>query len=172
MEALAEHTIPFAGLKEGAHAFDFVLGEAFFKATEMEEYEMGGDVNAHVDLDISEHLLIAQISVSGYLNVPCDHCNAPMRQPVKGDQRQIFKLTTETGIDDEELVALDVSAHEVNLTHYFFECIALHLPIRHVHPTGQCDPEVDQAFQNINVDPEPEPDPRWNVLQDLKNKKN
>jgi uncharacterized protein len=170
MEALAEHTIHFSGLKDGEHLFDFVLGEAFFVATGMEEYEMGGEVNAHVKFDKSEHLLVTNISVSGFLNVPCDHCNAPMRQPVKGEQRQIFQLTAETDIDDEELVALDLHAHEVNLSHYLFECITLHLPIRHVHPKGQCDPEVDAAFQQINVDPEPDPDPRWDALKALKKK--
>jgi uncharacterized metal-binding protein YceD (DUF177 family) len=87
---------------------------------------------------------------------------------VKGDQRQIFKLTDEQEMDDEELVALDVHAHEVNLSHYLFECISLHMPIRHVHPEGQCDPEVEEAFNRIKVDEEPEPDPRWDALRALK----
>lgn len=170
MEALAEHTIHFSGLAEGEHMFDFLLAEPFFTATGMEEYELGGEVNAHVDLDRSEHLLVANISVSGYVTVPCDHCNAPMQQPVAGAQRQIFKLTGEEGVDDDELVSLDTYAHEVNLTHYFFECITLHVPIRHVHPEGKCDPEVDQAFQEIKVEHAPDPDPRWDALKALKKK--
>ncbi len=172
MEALPEHTIQFSGLKDGAHAFDFTLGNEFFQATGVEEYEQGGAVQAHVDLDKSEHLLVANIHVDGYINLACDHCNALMRQPVKGDQRQIFKLTEETGIEDEELVALSVHASEVNLTHYLFECISLHLPARHVHPPGQCDPEVDAALNNIRVENEPEPDPRWDALKALKDRKN
>lgn len=172
MEALREHTIQFSGLKDGAHAFDFILSTDFFHATGMEEFELGGAVNAHVDLDKSEHLLVANIHVEGYVTMPCDHCNAPMRQPVNGDQRQIFKLTSETGIEDEELVALDLHASEVNLTHYLFECITLHLPIRHVHPPGQCDPEVDSALDQIKVEHHPGPDPRWDALKALKEKKN
>lgn len=172
MEALREHTIKFAGLKDGAHAFDFTLGDAFFQATGMEEYALGGAVNAHVALDKSEHLLVTNITVDGYVNMPCDHCNEPMRQPVKGEQRQIFKLTEETGIEDEELVALDVHASEVNLTHYLFECISLHLPFRHVHPPGQCDPAVEAALKNIHVENEPTPDPRWEALNALKERKN
>jgi uncharacterized protein len=172
MEALPEHTIQFSGLKDGSHTFEFTLGTPFFHATGMEEYELGGNVKAKVDLDKSEYLLVANIHVDGYVTMPCDHCNARMDQPVSGDQRQIFKLTDEQGIDDEELVALDVHAHEVNLTHYLFECISLHMPIRHVHPEGQCDPEVDQAFQRIKVDHDPEPDPRWDALKALKDTPN
>ena len=95
-----------------------------------------------------------------------------MRQPVFGEQRQIFKLSHEQEVDDEELVSLDVHAHEVNLTHYLFECITLHLPIRHVHPEGQCDPEVDEVFKQIEVDEDPEPDPRWDALKALKDTDN
>lgn len=170
MDALKDHTIHFAGLKDGSHEFDFVLDDAFFKATGVEEYE-GGHVKVKVNMDKSEHMLVCNIHVDGFLTLPCDHCNALMEQPVKGDQRQIFKLTHETGVEDEELVELGEHASDVNLTHYFFECISLHLPIRHVHPEGQCDPEVDQALSRIQVDHEPMPDPRWKALEALKNKK-
>lgn len=171
MEALPEHSIQFSGLKDGSHTFSFALGEAFFKATGMEEYEQGGDVKAEVTLDKSEHLLVTNIHVDGHLNTTCDHCNAPMRQPVKGDQRQIFQLTGEGDVDDEELVSLEVDAHELNLTHFLFECIALHLPIRHVHPEGQCDPDVEEALNQVKVE-EPSPDPRWDALKTLKDREN
>lgn len=169
MEPLHEHTIAFSGLKDGTHEFRFQLGDAFFQATGVEEF-MGGDVKAEVTLDKSDHLLVTNIHVDGFINMLCDHCNGPMKQKVKGDQRQIFKLTDEEGVEDEELVGLGANAHEVNLTHYLFECISLHLPIRHVHPAGQCDPEVDNALKNIQVEHEPVPDPRWEALKALKNK--
>ncbi len=169
MEAMSEHTIPFSGLKDGAHAFDFLLNDAFFKATGVEEY-LGGKVKAHVDMDKSEHLLVTTIHVDGKVAMLCDHCNAPMQQLVKGDQRQIFKLLDEEDGDDDELVTIGPRAHEVSLTHYFFECISLHMPIRHVHPKGQCDPEVDGALKKIQLEHEPVPDPRWEALKALKNK--
>ncbi|HEY0977385.1 MAG TPA: DUF177 domain-containing protein [Flavobacteriales bacterium] len=170
MEPLLEHTIAFAGLKDGHHEFHFVLGDAFFAATGVEDF-LGGEVDAEVRLDKSEHLLVTLITVDGHIRMRCDHCDGEMQQPVKGEQRQIFKLTHEEGFeDDDELVGLDPSANEINLTHYFFECISLHLPIRHVHPAGQCDPEVESALSKIQVDHEPETDPRWEALKALKNK--
>jgi len=168
MEPLHEHTIAFSGLKDGAHEFRFMLREPFFAATGVEEF-LGGEVAAEVRLDKSEHLLVTNIHVDGHIKMLCDHCNSLMQQPVKGDQRQIFKLADED-VEDEELVGLGANAHEVNLTHYLFECISLHLPIRHVHPPGQCDPEVDNALKNIQVEHEPVPDPRWEALKALKNK--
>lgn len=168
MEPLHDHTIAFSGLKDGLHEFHFVLGDAFFRATEVEDF-LGGEVNAEVRLDKSEHLLVATMNVDGHIRMHCDHCDGEMQQPVQGEQRQIFKLTFEEGFeDDDELVGMDPSATEVNLTHYLFECISLNLPARHVHPAGQCDPEVESALDRIQVDQEPEPDPRWEALKALK----
>ncbi|MGV9014101.1 MAG: YceD family protein [Flavobacteriales bacterium] len=170
MEALAEHTIAFNGLNDGRHAFEFTLGDAFLEATGVEEF-LGGTVHADVELDKSTHLLVTNITVDGHIRMLCDRCNAPMDQPVEGTQRQIFKLTEEEESDDDELVSIDPNAHEINLTHYLFECISLHLPIRHVHPEGQCDPEVEDALEKVQVH-EADPDPRWSVLKDLKTKEN
>lgn len=169
MEALREHTIAFTGLKDGAHEFDFELGEAFFQAAHEEEFE-GGQVAATVRLDKSSTLLVANIHLNGTVSVRCDHCNAPMDLPIAGDQRQIFQLHGEGDTDDDELVILGDRDHSINLTHYFFECLRLALPVRHVHPPGQCDPEVDAALSKLAIDHEPAPDPRWAALNQLKNK--
>ena len=67
-------------------------------------------------------------------------------------------------------MSLDSRAHSINLTHYIYECLRLALPIRHVHPAGQCDPEVEQVLNKLEVDHDPHPDPRWEVLKDLKDK--
>ncbi|MEO5584019.1 MAG: DUF177 domain-containing protein [Flavobacteriales bacterium] len=168
MEALSEHTIPFSGLNDGTHEFDFVLGPEFFTATGVEEF-LGGEAAVHVTLEKNSYFLVTLIHVDGYIDMLCDHCNAPMQQPIKGDQRQIFKLSEENETDDDELVSIDPKANEINLTHYIFECISLHLPIRHVHPDDECDPEVVVALEKVQVH-EPTPDPRWAVLKDLKNK--
>lgn len=167
MEALSEHTIAFSGLKDGSHAYDFMLGADFFRASGVEDY-LDGKVSVKVTLEKSMYLLVTLIHVDGYIEMLCDHCNAPMHQPVEGDQRQIFKLTEENETDEDELVSIDPNAQEINLTHYIFECISLHLPIRHVHLPEDCDPEVADALEIIQVNHEP--DPRWAVLNELKHK--
>ena len=170
MDPMQDHTIAFTGLKDGRHVFHFDLDDRFFAAAQQEEFE-GGKLAVEVTLDKTPQMLVAVIHVDGTVTVHCDHCNGLMEQPVKGEQRQIFQLEAGDAEDeDEELVFLDPQAHEINLTHYFFECIALHLPARRVHPQGQCDPEVDSALGTRSQEHEPVPDPRWAVLNDLKKK--
>ncbi|MFN3875912.1 MAG: YceD family protein, partial [Flavobacteriales bacterium] len=101
----------------------------------------------------------------------CDHCAHPFDLPLVGDQRQIFQLHGEPADDDEELVVLDPRAHSIGLTHYIYECLRLALPVRHVHPEGQCDPEVDALLARHAPTPEHAPDPRWSALNTLKHKR-
>lgn len=170
MEPLHEHTIAFSGLKDGAHEFVFELGDAFFQAAAEEAFD-GGAVTATVQMDKSPTLLVVNLHVRGPVSVRCDRCNGPLQVALKGDQRQIFKLTDDEGIDDDELVAIGSQAHSVNLTHYLYECVRLTLPARNVHAPGQCDPEVEAVLNRHIVDQEPAPDPRWDALKELQNKR-
>jgi len=169
MEALKEHTIAFSGLADGAHEFKFNLDPEFYTATGDEDLN-GGQVTVDVKLEKSNTLLVADMHLKGTLALHCDRCDGPLDFPIDGKQQQIYRLTGEDDFEDDELVSLDSRAHSINLTHYIYECLRLALPIRHVHPTGQCDPEVEQVLNKLEVDHDPHPDPRWEVLKDLKDK--
>lgn len=167
MDALKEHTIPFSGLKDGVHEFRFELAEAFFAGTQDEDLE-GGLLEAIVTLTKSPSLLVAEMHIEGPVRMRCDRCAAPMELQVSADQRQIFQLNAEEDLDSDEVVGLPPGEHSINLTHYLYECLRLALPIRHVHPPGQCDPEVEAVLERLAVDQEPAPDPRWDALKNLK----
>lgn len=167
MDALQEHTINFSGLADGEHEFQFLLEQDFFDATGEEDLE-GGSLTVDVLLDKSPTLIVVNLHMTGPVALRCDRCNGPLELPVDGKQRQIFRFTTDEEYDDDELVGLDPSEHSINLTHYFYECLRLALPIRHVHASGQCDPEVEQVLSKLIVENEAHPDPRWEVLNELK----
>lgn len=170
MEPLQEHTIAFSGLKDGAHRFTFELADAFFAAVAEEDLE-GGRVVADVDMDKGSTMLVVNMHLKGPVGVRCDRCNGPLEIVVQGEQRQIFRLTDEEDLDDDELVAIGSQAHSVNLSHYLYECLRLALPSRHVHAPGQCDPEVEAVLGRLAVDHEAHPDPRWDALKELQNKR-
>jgi len=171
MDALKEYTIQFTGLKDGSHEFRYELGDAFFQAASDEEIQ-GGEVLMTVQLDKSPTMLVAGMHARGAVRVHCDHCNGLMAFPIGGEQRQVFHLNGRTRFEEDadDVVGLDPDESEVNLTHYFYECIRLSLPIRRVHPEGQCDPDVEQAMRSHEVEHEHAPDPRWAALNALKKK--
>ena len=84
MEALKEHNIPFTGLKDGQHQFQFELGKAFFDATGEEEFH-GGDMHVDVTLDKTPTMLVNHIQVDGTVGTTCDHCNGALDLRVKGE---------------------------------------------------------------------------------------
>ncbi len=170
MEAIKEHTINFTGLKDGQHEFHFELDQDFFDATGEEEME-GGHIAVYVTLDKSPNMLVTHIQEDGRVELRCARCNGPLTHQVQCDQRQIFRLALEEESDDDELVVLDPSAYSINLTHYIYECLRLSLPIRPVHPPGECDPEVLKALNEHVNEHEHVPDPRWDALKELKNKR-
>jgi uncharacterized metal-binding protein YceD (DUF177 family) len=170
VEAQKDHIIEFTGLKDGPHDFVFDLGADFFTAAAEDDFQ-GGDVRAMVHMEKSPTMLVTDIHVEGQVQVVCDHCGSPMDLSLSGDQRQIFHLTEEEQFDDEELVALGPAAHSVELTHYFYECLRLAVPARHVHAPGECDPEAEAVLARLHVENTPGPDPRWAALNNLKNKR-
>lgn len=171
MDAIKEHSIVFGGLKDGAHEFSYLLEDAFFSAAHDEELE-GGTVKMDVHLEKTPTMLVVSMRADGEVRLHCDHCNGPMSFPVKGTEQQIFQLNGRDRFeeDDDEVVGLDPDDNEINLTHYFYECVRLALPIRRVHPEGQCDPEVERALRARSVEHEHGPDPRWEALNHLKKK--
>lgn len=171
VDKLREYTIAYSGLKDGSHAFAFDLDPAFFEAAADEEMP-AGDMHVDVELEKSATMLVANIHAMGVLHTTCDHCNAPLELPLEGRQRQVFHLTGrqwEAGNENDEVVGLEPTDTEVDLTHYIYECMRLALPLRHAHAPGHCDPEVERALGALNTEHEPVPDPRWNVLDQLKN---
>ena len=167
VEALKEHTIEFAGLKDGLHDFRFTLDDAFFAAAEDEEIH-GGACEAEVQLDKNPNLLVADLRVNGAVRLDCDHCNAPMDQPVEARLRQVYHLNGRQQFDgDDDVIGLDPSDHAIHLSHPLYECIRLALPARRVHPKGGCDPAVDAILNGQHASPSGE-DPRWSALNALK----
>jgi uncharacterized protein len=169
MDALQDHTIHFTGLNNGLHAFQFDLDNAFFKAAADEELE-GGKAQAMVQLDKNPSMLVADIRITGTVDVLCDHCNAPLDYPVDGHLREVFHMNGRQNFEgDDQVIGLDPDDHAINLSHSFYECIRLALPIRRVHSAGQCDPIVDALLaRQQQQDPNTGTDPRWAALNALR----
>ena len=167
MQALKDHSIEFVGLKDGLHDFRFVLDDAFFAAAADEELH-GGACTVDVKLDKNPTLLVADLHIAGTVRMDCDHCNAPLDQPVDGNLRQVYHLNGRQRFDgDDDVIGLDPADHAIQLSHPMYECLRLALPARRVHAPGGCDPAVDSILNEQHAGPAGN-DPRWSALNALK----
>lgn len=116
------------------------------------------------------------IQCTGEVEVLCDYCTQPFMIPISGEQTFVVKLGNEEGdAVDEDIIYLPVQEHEIDIASYIYEVIILSLPLKRVHPEGECDPEMVKSIENYAASTEKENedvDPRWEALKDLKNKLN
>jgi uncharacterized metal-binding protein YceD (DUF177 family) len=182
MRKLAAFTIPFVGLKQGSHGFDYQVDKEFFEHFEYEDFN-DADVKVKLVLEKKPTMLELTFAASGVVNVNCDLTNEPYDQPVEGDLRLVVKFGDELNEDNEELLILPHGEYQVNVAQYIYELIVLSVPLKRVHPgvlDGSLESEVLEKLEELSPKEAREPnekeneediDPRWNKLKNLLNDK-
>ncbi|MCC5924313.1 MAG: DUF177 domain-containing protein [Crocinitomicaceae bacterium] len=188
MQETTNFDLLFEGLKVGKHYFDYDVGKVFFA-----NLDDIGISNAalcvRLELDKRETMMVAQFAIEGEVTVACDRCTADMQQQLELVEQIVFKFSDEMS-EDENL--FNIASHEfkVDLAPIVFELILANMPIRNVHPVGECDEEMMKALEkfgvieyddedddeefneeaNEEIDDSEQIDPRWSALKNLKNK--
>jgi uncharacterized protein len=157
-----EYIVPFTGLKDGKHLFEFEIGDAFFADIEYSMIE-SGKVHVEMELDKNPNMLTTRFNLEGTVETTCDRCNDPMEVDIQGNFRLVFKFGNELS-DNEELIVLPPEAHELELAPFLYEFITISLPARKVHPEGECNEEMVELISKYSVhyeDEEEYSDEEW-----------
>lgn len=174
MNYLSLYTIPFSGLKEGNHLFDFSAEQRFFAGFEESEIKRGS-VSIQVDLEKRSTYLRLLFSLEGEVELICDRCLEPYMQPLQSEFPMLVKFSETETDDGDEVIYIHPGSHQVEVAKLIYEFIVLSIPIRHVHPDGEdgeslCDPEMLRKLDELRAPelPDHEPvDPRWNDLRKI-----
>lgn len=159
-ESTNEFIIPFVGLKIGTHRYEFNIDKSFFEGV---EDTLIDDANVLIELafEKKETMMIAEFSLSGTVNTPCDRCNDPMEVNIHGDYRIVYKFGTEIS-EDENLIILHPETYELNISAPIYELLVISLPARKIHPEGECNEEVMGLYNKYIVNAnEPDEDDEW-----------
>lgn len=176
MKANKEFLIPFAGLKQGKHQFEFQINKTFFEAFDFDEYN---DANIKVDLVLDKKITMLELSFkhSGTVNVPCDISNEDFDLPVKGKLDLIVKFGDEYNDDNDEMLILPHGEYQVDVAQYIYEMIVLSVPLKREHPgikDGTVAADIVEKLNELAPSEEPKEeekstDPRWDELKKLLN---
>jgi len=141
--------IPFVGLKQGKHEFQFEVTDTFFETF---EYSIIQEGDLHVDftLDKKDTMMVGEFQLNGHVNTSCARCNDPMEVPIEGEFRLVYKFGTEP-TEDETLVIVFPEEFEINIKHSILEFINVLVPARAVHPEGECNEEMLDHLSNYIV---------------------
>jgi uncharacterized protein len=174
-----QYIIPFRGLKDGEHKFEFDFDKLFFEKHEVLEAR-DGVIKAEALLYKKPQLLTLSISIAGFIQVQCDRCLDYFNLPIAYDCRLIIKFSENIAESTDEIWIIHPSENEIDLEQYFFECIGLSIPLQKIHPLNKdgrsgCNSDmlsiIEEHLSATDKDAE-EIDPRWNKLKDLLNDNN
>ncbi|WP_055436147.1 YceD family protein [Lacinutrix algicola] len=175
MKPLKEFTIPFVGLKEGKHQFDFNIENKFFEYFGYEDFNSS---NLKVDVDFVKKstLLELHFEVSGTVNVNCDVTNEPYDQSIENAFDLVVKFGEEYNDENIDILIISHGEYEINIQQYVYELIVLAMPTKRIHPgieDGTLDSDILERLEELSPkekdikEDQEETDPRWNTLKKL-----
>lgn len=175
MKQLKEFTIPFVGLKQGEHHFDFKIDNTFFSNFEYDEFN-DAEVKAKATLVKKSNGLEFFFNIIGYVNVNCDLSNEPYNQPVEGDHHLVVNFGDALNDEDDTLLIVPHGTYEINIQQYLYELVILSLPAKRIHPgveDGTLNSDILEKLKELTpkdieeISSENEIDPRWDELKKL-----
>ena len=173
MKRHKEFEIPFTGLKQGRHHFEYQIDQTFFEAFEYDEFR-ACSVKVDATLDKMSTMMEMAIEVNGHVNLLCDISGEPFDQPLSGNLELVIKFGEEFNNEDDEILILPHGAHEFNIAQYLYELIVLSVPSKRIHPgveDGSLQSEALKKLKELHPkegkETSEETDPRWDALRDL-----
>lgn len=169
MNHLKQFIIPFSGLKEGRHEYNFLIDQDFFECFEYSEIHIG-NIEFAFTLHKQSTMLTLEFDFQGNAQVMCDRCATPFNLPLQGKKHIHVKFDSVAYEKSNEVVVIPENSYEIDISHFIYEFITLALPVKKTHPNEACDKEITDRLEQfqINTDQTSKPDPRWEMLKDIK----
>ena len=169
------YQIPFVGLKDGVHLYEFEITEAFFVSYDSAQLS-SCDIKSVITLTkLDQNSMTLAFSFNGWMHVSCDRCMVPLKEQLERNYQVQVKLTDDESLlntDEVDILYLPASSSVLELDQLFYEYLHLSIPI-----TTNCD---DKGFKEMPCDTqiltflngqknkEKSADPRWAALEQLK----
>lgn len=170
MKVTNEFLIPYVGLKLGKHQFDYQISKSFFDHFQYDEFD-SANIKVDLVLEKQSNMLELNFKHKGTVNVPCDVTGESFDLPIKGKLKLIVRFGETYNDENEELLILPFGEHQIDVSQYIYEMIALSIPLKRVSPNAKNVNALDK-LKNIEVKDEEEIkeeeiDPRWAALKKL-----
>ena len=154
--------IPLNGLKQGRTRFSWKAGAEFFRNFDNKDIK-DAEILVDVEVEKSGTYLGIDAVVSVNLTVACDRCGADVSLPVRSRISQSIKFGTEpvsgeeivvSEEDERETVYLPEDGGELDMSQTVYDFACLALPMKKVHPDGECDPVALRFLSGEDFVPE------------------
>ncbi len=168
-----EYNIPFSGLKQGKHEFNYLIENTFFESFGYDEFN-ATNVSVTVILNKTSTMLELDFDAKGTVNVFCDVTGEPFDQPIASQMQMVVKFGEEYNDEDDEILVIPHGEHKVNVAQYVYEMLVLAVPQKRVHPgiaDGSLKSEALKRLEDLQPkeikEDKDKNDPRWDALKKL-----
>lgn len=146
-----DYSIRLAGMRDGIHHYEWLLaGEALTRdGNEL----IDGSVNIKATVEKRNTVLQLNLDLKGQVSVQCDRCLDSLTMDVNSTQRLLVLIGPEAYGDDEDadVMVLDAQEQEIDLSDALYDYVVLSLPMRRVHPEGQCSKAMENLLKEYIV---------------------
>ncbi|MGB7393163.1 MAG: DUF177 domain-containing protein [Pricia sp.] len=172
MRKQKEFSIPFTGLKQGKHHFEYSIDNAFFESFGYDEFN-GADIVLKIILKKMSTMLEFEMFAEGTVNVDCDLTSEPYDQPIAAELELVVKFGDDFNDEDDDILIIPHGSHQVNIAQYVYEMLVLAVPLKRIHPgvlDGSLQSEALKRLEELQPKEEKnteDSDPRWDELKKL-----
>lgn len=190
MGKYSNYKLVLKDLEVGSVDYSYQLNDAYFKLINDEESDVRrGKLTVDVKVTRLTTAFELIFDINGAVQVPCDRCLDDVSMEVDTNNKLIVKFGADYSEESDEIVIIPEEEGEINIAWFIYEFITLSLPMKHVHPAGQCNKVVssklrkhkatlsndedgdedDDDYDNDidDADDGGGNDPRWDALKDL-----
>jgi uncharacterized metal-binding protein YceD (DUF177 family) len=169
MKDLKEFNIPFVGLKEGKHLFQYKVDNTFFELYSYNEFEKSS-INVALEFVKKSTLFELNFTALGTVNVPCDVTNEYFDLEITATLPLVVKFGQEYNDENEEILILPHEVYQFSVAQFIYEMIVLGIPNKRVHPKVLDGTMETEALEQLEIKEEKTvetTDPRWDKLKNL-----
>ncbi|MDY7396004.1 DUF177 domain-containing protein [Aureibaculum sp. 2210JD6-5] len=167
------YVIPFKGLKESNHQFEFHIKKEFFDFYQYDDI-YNADVSVQLDFNKKSTLIELEFKANEIVELVCDLTNELYQEPIKAKLSLVIKFGEVFNDDDIDVLILPHEAYEVDVSQYIYEMIVLAIPSKRIHPgikDGTLKSEILDKLEELKpkevINNKEGSDPRWDKLKGL-----
>ena len=169
MKDLKQFNIPFVGLKEGTHLFEYDIDNTFFELYNYDEFEKSS-INVTLEFVKKSTFFELTFTASGTVNVPCDVSGEYFDLEITATLPLVVKFGPEYNNENEEILILPHELYQFSVAQFIYEMIVLGIPNKRVHPKVLDGTMETEALEQLEIKEEKTvetTDPRWDKLKNL-----
>ena len=137
MEYMDHFSIPFKGLNDGDHKFQFEVEKVFFQHFKNDVVK-DGTLQVILNLEKRPGISVLEFSIGGTIHSECDRCMEPINLPISGEYRLLLKFGEEES--NEEVMYVDPDVSILNFGQMIYEYIILSIPMIKTYNCEEEDP--------------------------------